>query len=372
MSKKRAKRQESKLGGLHVTVIALGMDGLSLSRETEMAKAALLYADKVTIASPNAALLAAMASLTVGDKRQRMQTLSQLASVLPDGEAIPQVVEHLLAQKHPSREELLMLRQLESSVAQLEAVIETQLAEAGAGELSLAIASGLVDIDLLGLDEVREVRDFDVVIERVVSLIETTVSRSSNSHPLFDGSSGDLLGAMLNEGKIKDAALGSARKISIASTLIASLEAFPNASMDVILDVRERLGDALIRFRVAVDDLSRETREVPSGPAFEAEVRRLYRVKVEPRMLEIRELLSELRAVPTLARVASAGVLPGALAFVVGAGLGAADWVKLASIGGTASAAAAKEYLKRRDVQSSARRNEFYFLYAADVAMARA
>jgi hypothetical protein len=336
-----------------------------------MAKAALLYADRVTIASPNAALLASMASLTVGDRRQRLKTLSQLAGALPGGEAISPIVDHLLAQKHHSRDELLMLRQLEASFAELETIVESQLAEAGAEELALAIAEGLVEIDLLGVDEIGAERDLDVVIERVVALIENAVSRSSGSHPLFDDSSGDLLRAMVNEGRIDDVALEGAREIAVANTLIASLDAFPHASMDVILDVRERLADALMRFRVAVDAMSRETGDIPSGPGFEAEVRRLYRIRVEPALLEIRELLTEMDALPSLARAASAGVLPGALAFVAGASLGGADWAALASLGGAAAAAGAGEYLKRRAVHASVRKNECYFLYAADIMLDR-
>jgi len=67
MSKKKRNEKVSGIGHLHVTVISLAMDGLSLTVETEMAKAALLYADKVTIASPGASMLTAFASLTMGD-----------------------------------------------------------------------------------------------------------------------------------------------------------------------------------------------------------------------------------------------------------------------------------------------------------------
>lgn len=370
MSKKKRSEKASGIGHLHVTVISLAMDGLSLTLETEMAKAALLYADKVTIASPGASMLAAFASLTFGDERQRMRTLAQLAGGLPDGGSLPGQVEHLLSRKHPSREELLALNQLRQSSREFEGVVEQKLEEAGAAELAAAIETGLVEIDLLGFDEMSEGDDFDIILEHVVSLMERTVSSSSTSHPLFDGSASGFLRAMVDEGAVSDVALGPAKEIGVARALIANLEAFPQASMDVVLDVRGRLRDPLVRFRVAVDAMSRETRETPLGAAFESEVRRLCKIKVEPALLEIRELMDEMSVRPTLARAAATGVPPAMISFLVGAGLGAPDWIKLGSLGGMAVGAAAKEYLKRRDLSDSARSNQVFFLYAADAALA--
>jgi len=370
MGKKTKGRGDKGLGHLHVTVISLGMDGLDLTREAEMAKAALLYADRVTIASPSASLLTALASLTIGDERQRMRTLSQLAGVLPGGEAIPAAVDYLLSRKHYSKQELLMMGQLRDSARELERVVEAQLDKAGAGEFAPAIEAGVVDIDLLGVDEMTDDGDFDIVLEHVTRLMERTVSSSSKSHPLFDGSASDYLKAMINEGVVSDVALGPATEIGMARALIANLEAFPKAPMDVVLDVRGRLRDSLTRFRVAVDELSREARDTPLGPGFESEVRRLYRVKVEPALLEIREVMDEMRVRPTLERTASTGLPTALISFLVGAGLGAPDWIKLGSLGGTAVGVAAKEYLKRRDLSRSARSNEIFFLYAADTALA--
>jgi len=298
-------------------------------------------------------------------------TLSQLAVGLPGDDAIPGLVEDLLSRKHPSREELLALSQLRQSARELEGVVEQKLEEAGAAELAMAIETGVVEIDLLGFDEMSEEDDFDIVLEHVISLMERTVSSSSTSHPLFDGSASGFLRAMVDEGAVSDVALGPATEIGLARALIANLEAFPQASMDVVLDVRGRLRDPLVRFRVAVDAMSRETRETPLGPAFESEVRSLYRIKVEPALLEIRELMDEMSVRPTLARAASTGLPPAMISFLVGAGLGASDWIKLGSLGGMAVGAVAKEYLKRRDLTGSARSNEVFFLYAADAALAR-
>lgn len=370
MSKRKRSEKTAALGSLHVTVISLAMDGLNLSPVTEMTKAALLYADRVTIASPSASLLTALASLTLGDERQRMRTLSELASALPGGETIPPMVAYLLSKRHYSREELLVRNRLRESTRELERIVEHQLDEAGAAELAPAIESGVVDIDLLGVDELTAEGDIEIILEHFTKLMETMVSSSSTSHPLFDASASDLLKAMIDEGAIGHADLGPATEISMAKSLISSLEAFPQASMDVVLDVRARLADPLTRFRVAMDDMAREVRVTPVGPAFDAEVRRLYRARVEPALLEIRETIEELGARPTLARAASSGLPTAAISFLVGAALDPADWIKLGAVGGAVVVTAAKEYLKRQEVAKRAKSNEIFFLYAADCALA--
>lgn len=369
MGKKKVKRDED-IGSLHVIAISLSMDGMNLALETEMTKAALLYADRVTIASPGASMMASFASLTLGDEEQKLRTLAQLTESLPDGELVQAHVDRLLSLKHYSRQDLIALKQLHESVREFETVVEGQLEAAGAAELALAIERGVVEVDLLGIDEVTAEGDLHIILERLTELMERAVSSSSNIHPLFDSAAAGYLRALIDEGAVREAALGPAAEIGVARALIANLEAFPQASMDVVLDVRGRLQEPLIRFRAAMDELSRETRETPLGPAFESEVRRLYRLRVEPALLDLRELMDELGVRPTLARGAASGLPEALFSFFVGAAVGAPDWVKLGSAGGLTVAAVAKEFLKRREVIASARSNEVFFLYAAQADLA--
>ncbi|MHB8659812.1 MAG: hypothetical protein ACYC91_18060 [Solirubrobacteraceae bacterium] len=58
-------------------------------------KAALLYADRVTLASPNAIMLAGVAGLTVPDSQDRRDALIGMASVLPGSEDVVALYEDL-------------------------------------------------------------------------------------------------------------------------------------------------------------------------------------------------------------------------------------------------------------------------------------
>jgi hypothetical protein len=72
---------------VHITVAAVSQMHLpDLRHETRLVKAALLYADRVTLASPKALLLASAASLGVGDRRSRLDALAELMSGLDSGQ----------------------------------------------------------------------------------------------------------------------------------------------------------------------------------------------------------------------------------------------------------------------------------------------
>src|SRR5690348_15062834 len=64
---------------VHITVAATTYLGeLDLRHETQLVKAALLYADRVTLASPKALLLASAASLGLMGRRERLDAMAEL------------------------------------------------------------------------------------------------------------------------------------------------------------------------------------------------------------------------------------------------------------------------------------------------------
>jgi hypothetical protein len=67
----------------------------SLAHDAALVKAALLYADRVTLASPNAIMLAGVAGLTVPDSQDRRDALMGMASVLPGSEDAVALYEEL-------------------------------------------------------------------------------------------------------------------------------------------------------------------------------------------------------------------------------------------------------------------------------------
>src|SRR5688572_20749823 len=67
---------------LHITVTVVGkMDSLNFDHETALVKAALLYADRVTLVSPKAYLFADLAAFASADRRVRLDGMAQLTSM---------------------------------------------------------------------------------------------------------------------------------------------------------------------------------------------------------------------------------------------------------------------------------------------------
>src|SRR5688572_7923890 len=81
---------------LHVTVAAItDMHELDLRHETELVKAALLYADRVTLASPKVAFMASLASITTLDDRQRIKAMAELGGLMDNGQEGAQLYAEL-------------------------------------------------------------------------------------------------------------------------------------------------------------------------------------------------------------------------------------------------------------------------------------
>jgi hypothetical protein len=95
---------------VHITVAAVSQMHLpDLRHETRLVMAALLYADRVTLASPKA-LLASAASLGVDDRRSRLDALAELMSGLDSGQGAGAVYRDLSSRrKSLSPQERVML-----------------------------------------------------------------------------------------------------------------------------------------------------------------------------------------------------------------------------------------------------------------------
>lgn len=150
---------------------------------------------------------------------------------------------------------------------------------------------------------------------------------------------------------------------AFANHVLASLPAFPDADMDVILDVRDRLADARTRFQAAVSGVADDLNDVPSDE-LNAASRALHLQHVAPAVLEVRETLEELNALPTLLRVvgdkSAAQILTG-----MAIALSAFDF-QAAGASSAALSSLAREASARRGIAKEAERMPFWYLHAAD------
>lgn len=355
---------------LHITVVAAGdhSGGFALTNEIELVKAALLYADRVTLASPRASMVSMIGALSSLTGADRTGAVLQLAEAMPDAHEFHELYTTLKHKKHKTREELLTLKALERAVSkagdQLSAKAFEIASDAGLIELLPAIEHGVLDLDPLGVDE----GDTDVMVERMSALIAEIVAPGSTTMPMLDNGSGDLLKAMLKEEMIPQARLQPLTQASVAGQFISWVPAFPDTDVESVLDAREVLRDPLVRYRSAVIRLSKELQDEPMSPDFGAAVIDLYRRDVQPALTEIEEISKQLGLRSALGTAARTGT--GRRIAEAAIGFAAATVTDLppviVSALGISLDVAAEVARDRSAAQRSMQQNQFFFLYESD------
>jgi hypothetical protein len=337
----------------------------------------LLYADRVTLVSPKVALMANLASFATLDRRRRIDGMAELIGTIENGQDAARLYSELRKRRRrltPHERKLVVGLEdhLDRGSRDVIAKLDEMLEQAGAGELAHALELGVVDLHGLGIEQADENNLIDVVIEALGDVLAESVGVAARTFPLFDNEAGDLMRAMVAEGKVVEPRAARSNEVGAAGRLIAGLDAFPHAAMDDLLDVRRRLARPLVRFRGALAKVASEFESAAWDDDFEREVDDLYRREVAPAVLEVDETLDELGARPTLLRVASSKESVAAMA--TGLGLAAASALGYADLpavvygtpGAPLLAAGADEALHRRDIRRSTAQNSFYFLYAAN------
>jgi hypothetical protein len=244
---------------VHVTVATLSTGEISdrLPHDAELVKAALLYADHVTLASPHALMFGSVAGLAQPDSRNRRDALAATLAAAPGGEAVSMLYADLRRRRSRlSPQERLALQviedKLKTSGDEVARSVDRVLEEAGMPELAVAINSGALSIHLLGLEDVDPdelARTYsDKVTQGLVDVLGEAVSGKARTYPMFDDGAGNLVRSMIAEGLITDARTSRGKEMGAAGQLIGRMEAFPNAGMDVVLDVREQLRNPLSGF----------------------------------------------------------------------------------------------------------------------------
>src|SRR5258708_19338609 len=143
-------------GGIKVAVATFPHAGADLSRELQLVKSALLYADEVTICSANSTLLSSLAAIANLSEEQKLQFIREVVpAIRPDLVDQVDVLRKFLANRTQGgdafRLQLQARRGLEQAWKDVRAHVTRMLEAAGAAELEPAIEHRPVRIDFLYL-----------------------------------------------------------------------------------------------------------------------------------------------------------------------------------------------------------------------------
>lgn len=159
-------------------------------------------------------------------------------------------------------------------------------------------------------------------------------------------------------------------EVSLATHLLGQLPAFPDASTDVLLDIRARLAQPRVRFRQAMAESARELADVPAAD-FSRAVAAHRRRHVDGALLDIREALENLRPWSSLKRLARSSftdrhAAPTAASLVIGAAF--LDPITIISAGTSSVGviAGAKELSARGEIRDEIQRKPYWYLHEVE------
>ena len=237
-------------------------------------------------------------------------------------------------------------------------------------ELQTAIEAGLVVVDrpsgmtpdglfrqMLG----TEGMDFDTYIEQLAKTVG-----SESSHTLIDIKLGDVVGPLAKVAESLGLAIDPGMRtrsaaVSAGAELMGRLPAFPTATIDEVLDIRETLASSLASFRASMMEAT-ERLDVFS-PTFDNDINDLWLRKVAPAIEAIENNVREERIQNWLQPGVGAGVVVAASTiaekFVDGS-------LSTRSLVATVGVAAAEKYRRDRKLMSELRKQPFWYLYEID------
>lgn len=368
---------------VHVAVITGAEGGLSLSGDVAHCKAALLYADRVTLYSPRAFLLSSL----VNGSTLPMQDLLALmmdfkAAYPPDIVAKVTEFQAVLASRPAStmtspqrREFRRLLAEMDPAREQLRAISIEQWRTAGGPELEPALASGALEIDPITRD-----RDgftgtgTDHIIDSLVARVGELLA-GGPTYPLFDDDMRDLVRLGMRDGLFSRAPQvhRRSRDAGVAAGLVDRLPNFPLATMDEVISIRDELRAPLGRFRSGVRDISEGIEVEVTDEDFGAQVEEAWVTKVGPALDEIDQVVrtnSSLRSLAGHAIRDPGGLMAGGASAFMQVAVGRPGSLAAAVSLGVTGVVSGARALRDRDVALyQAHGAQFYFLHGANERM---
>jgi hypothetical protein len=366
---------------LHISLIS-GMDGgVSLEREAEQVKAALLYADHVTLVSLKNVVVATWLTLREADAQGLVSLLAHMddrvltemgveRTVLQQfGEILSRPRSSLTSEQRRYRKS--MEQDFMGRASGLHAVAERELEASGISALMPAVEAGVLTFDTI-LESDEGDASTDDIVQALILRIERILG-SHSTYPSFDEDMARLAHHAIQEGRFQPGN-GYERRATSAGLgvgLVGRLPHFPRADISEILDIREELQRPLRFFRRGVSDLSTGVTVSADHADFAAQVDELYVHQVQPAVMEIDQLVHDDTSLRSIAeRVVTD---PAGAVATVGAGslfglaFGNQSLVAGALAAGAVGAASVLRAVRAAHLDMrGVEQNKFYFLYAAD------
>lgn len=357
----------------------------NIEQELQYIKAALLYADKITLISPLAYLYSQLSSQSNHLSEKDVVRMIEYALPLcrkqePDLyqnglSAIGQLKSVLSSPKYRSVkyvDRIKIRKELLDYAAKIDSVLLEILGEEDTKELQILLKSKKLVLQPFEHD----LTDLLGITKEYFGMLGKSIK---SSFPLFDETSSKLMSAAVNA-KIIQLNDIDKRKIThagLSEKMIRQLPSFERSSVNEILDINKELNGPLTRFRAKMLTYSDNIQSLPWDDHFAEECTLLYHKEIAPELQEIEELTHENSFVKNLGReiisdgaflksagglivgIAAAGIIPSFTQSV------SSDVTILATGGAWATTKIAAAYNDYRKNKKEIEKKDLYFYYKA-------
>ncbi|MDP1876418.1 MAG: hypothetical protein Q8M17_02505 [Actinomycetota bacterium] len=369
---------------------------VDLTRDVQLAKAAVLYADEVELISPGTETIGFLVQMAAAGPEGLLELLGSLdqstLAYLNGGKEVPaEVVQNfrlVLAMDDDSMDALGSLTGtdvtalkeaaedartgLDAASAELQSTAMRMFEDSGASELAVAIEEGLISARSI-IPTADSMRSSDLT-KAYAECLKTLIA-DPQCALLMDEMMGSLARAMIDEGVATPSSVATRRSAEalLGGGLLIRLPALDVAPMEELLDLRRDLDVPLTRYRTGVATLSGRLAAGPFDAEAEAAVEHLFGTVVVPALDEIREEMSTHGLVKDVASHWASDARSVALALVgpviAGGVVHVADLTQavialpvLASAGQAVIGAGSDRARQR----ANTRKREFFYLYELD------
>jgi len=273
---------------------------MTLDCEMRYIKSALLYADSIKLISPLAHLYF---ELTSGNHNQtEKQFIRLLEKMLPlikmidinlhnqlFIEVIPQAKEIFYSKSYKSistASKFQMRNVFRKFSKDIDEKLQYILGHNNCNDISCLVKNNKIKLETFD-------SSFDDIDRYVMEYFEKLKISISDSYPLFDELSNNLMKSAIREGIINLTEVDKFKVgyAGLTDKLILRLPSFDFAEVDEILSIRKELDKSLLRFRAKTINYVESIQTLPWDKDFEEECNIMYSREIVSSILEIEEMI---------------------------------------------------------------------------------
>lgn len=383
---------------------------LDFSHEAILLKAAVLYADRVVLASPKLLLVSFLERFATAGFEARLPALIRVVQELPESRTMLKdlrELEAIVGNRDGIRrlKKLGLLDGLRDQDRQMEREFHNLLGNPGLAEIHRAEKAGVVVLDPLGesstppmsyvgetiagiaRDTLKATRpdlddalaharsrpivglDSSRVTDRFAETILAALDPATGTLPLFDEAAARLAESGSELLRQAGSRVRASSEGALGTKVISYMDTLGAAPMDEVIDVRRQMAGPLTTFRAEISRCSEILATEPYSPDLEHEAQRLWRQRVAPALEELRETRGQLGIKSTSAAELEKGAplaRDAVIAFTI-SGVANLDQLFQAAIAAAIPAAQVIGSVaqRRARVQAELRKNAFYFVFEA-------